>query len=272
MNNNTVFDIEQKQDSAEKLAAVANKDPKTVLFAAEFNAIVTKLKELGHVYGLDFKTGINNENPEYVFDVKAPTPVETQLTGTFSFNGFQINGNETLMLSELSNGATIKVVSTGNTYVLDFINNDIEAYSFNGGDLFTDEICVITVSETKYFNFLELLKSYSQFGKTVRENNEKIVYNKSERIYNESTGSIQEETNLNSGSIYVHSFRVNGTLASQIYIVEENGLLGITVRNNKGFGITFYNNNTIKITGLPTSVPSTPNTLYKDANGFLKIS
>ena len=43
---NTVFDIEQKQDSPEKLAAIANKDPKTVLLAVEFNIVVETIKIL----------------------------------------------------------------------------------------------------------------------------------------------------------------------------------------------------------------------------------
>lgn len=42
---NTVFDIEQKQDSAEKLAAVANKETKYILFADEFNDVARKAVE-----------------------------------------------------------------------------------------------------------------------------------------------------------------------------------------------------------------------------------
>jgi hypothetical protein len=225
------------------------------------------------IKNIDKKIGINKEIPESILDVSLPPPVETPLTGTFSFNGFSITGVNTLMLSELSNEATIKVVSTGNTYDLDMIMSDTLAYASSGGDLFTDEACVVVISETKYFDFMELLKSYVQFGNTTRENNEKVVYNKSERIYNESTGSIQQETNLTSGNSSSHSFRVNGTLAANIYILEEGGLLGITVRNAIGHGITYFSNNTIKITGLPTSVPQAgSNILYKDSNGFLKIA
>lgn len=270
--SNSVFDIEQKQDSAEKLAAVANKDPKTVLFAAEFNAIVTKLKELGHVYGLDFKTGINNENPEYVLDVKAPTPVETQLTGTFSFDGMIITGIDTLMLSEIQSGGTIKVLSTGEEYVVEFIDNDTLAFSFTGGNPFNNEICVIVVSNGNYFNLLGLLKSFLNFGETTRENNEKVVYNKSEKIYNSTSQSIYIETNIPSGGHYSHSIRRNGRSVANLYIVEENGLTGLRITDNNGYGITFYSDHTIKITGLTTAIPTQPNFLYKDSNGFLKIS
>lgn len=42
---NTVFDIEQKQDSSEKLAAVADKEPKYILFADEFNDVARKAVE-----------------------------------------------------------------------------------------------------------------------------------------------------------------------------------------------------------------------------------
>ena len=42
---NTVFDIEQKQDSAEKLAAVADKETKYILFAGEFNDVARKAVE-----------------------------------------------------------------------------------------------------------------------------------------------------------------------------------------------------------------------------------
>jgi hypothetical protein len=225
------------------------------------------------ILNIDKKIGINKEIPESIFDIELPPPVDIPLTGTFSLAAGLITGVNTLMLSELSNEATIKVVSTGNTYDLDMIMSDTLAYASSGGDLFTDEACVVVISETKYFDFMELLKSYVQFGNTTRENNEKVVYNKSERIYNESTGSIQQETNLTSGNSSSHSFRVNGTLAANIYILEEGGLLGITVRNAIGHGITYFSNNTIKITGLPTSVPQAgSNILYKDSNGFLKIA
>lgn len=270
--SNSVFDIEQKQDSAEKLAAVANKDPKTVLFAAEFNAIVTKLKELGHVYGLDFKTGINNENPEYVFDVKAPTPVETQLTGTFSFDGMMITGLDTLMLSELQSGGTIKVVSTGEEYVIDFVESDTQAYCFSGGNLFENQVCILTVSIVKYLNLFGLLRSSSNLEETIRENNEKVVYNKSERIYNNTSQSIAIETNLPRGGYYSNTLRRGGSLVANLYIVEESGLTGLRITNGNNHSITFYSNNTIKIIGLTTTIPTQPNFLYKDSNGFLKIS
>ena len=42
---NTVFDIEQKQDSAEKLLAVADKETKYILFADEFNDVARKAIE-----------------------------------------------------------------------------------------------------------------------------------------------------------------------------------------------------------------------------------
>lgn len=42
---NTIFDIEQKQDSPEKLAAVANKETKYILFANEFNDVARKAVE-----------------------------------------------------------------------------------------------------------------------------------------------------------------------------------------------------------------------------------
>ena len=42
---NTVFDIEQKQDSAEKLLAVADKETKYILFADEFNDVARKAVE-----------------------------------------------------------------------------------------------------------------------------------------------------------------------------------------------------------------------------------
>lgn len=40
-----VFDIEEKEDSREKLEAVANVDTKNILFAAEFNAVVKSAKK-----------------------------------------------------------------------------------------------------------------------------------------------------------------------------------------------------------------------------------
>ncbi|GEM_PF-5858097 len=42
---NTVFDIEQKQDSAEKLLAVADKETRYILFADEFNDVARKAVE-----------------------------------------------------------------------------------------------------------------------------------------------------------------------------------------------------------------------------------
>ena len=41
----TVFDIEQKQDSAERLLAVADKETKYILFADEFNDVARKAVE-----------------------------------------------------------------------------------------------------------------------------------------------------------------------------------------------------------------------------------
>ena len=43
--SNSVFDIEQKQDSAEKLLAVADKETKYILFADEFNDVARKAIE-----------------------------------------------------------------------------------------------------------------------------------------------------------------------------------------------------------------------------------
>ena len=52
---NTVFDIEQKQDSAEKLLAVADKETKYILFADEFNDVARKAVEAAiHNIELDF--------------------------------------------------------------------------------------------------------------------------------------------------------------------------------------------------------------------------
>ena len=53
--NNTIFDIEQKQDSAERLLAVADKEPRYILFADEFNKVVRKTVESAiHNIELDF--------------------------------------------------------------------------------------------------------------------------------------------------------------------------------------------------------------------------
>ena len=52
---NTVFDIEQKQDSAERLLAVADKEPRYILFADEFNKVARKTVESAiHNIELDF--------------------------------------------------------------------------------------------------------------------------------------------------------------------------------------------------------------------------
>ncbi len=51
----TVFDIEQKQDSAERLLAVADKEPRYILFADEFNKVARKTVESAiHNIELDF--------------------------------------------------------------------------------------------------------------------------------------------------------------------------------------------------------------------------
>lgn len=218
------------------------------------------------------KVGINNETPEYTLDIQNEPAVETQLTGTFSFDGMIITGLDTLMLSEIQRGGTIKVLSTGNEYVVELIMSDTQAYCFSGGNLFENQVCIITVSNGNYFNLLGLLKSFLNFGETTRENNEKVVYNKSEKIYNSTGQNIQIETNLPSGGYYSHSIRRNGSLVASLYIVEENGLTGLRIADNNGYGITFYSDHTIKITGLTTAIPPQPNFLYKDSNGFLKIS
>lgn len=218
------------------------------------------------------KIGIHNETPEYTLDIQNEPAVETQLTGTFSFDGMMITGLDTLMLSEIQSGGTIKVLSTGEEYVVDFIMSDTDAFSFSGGNQFNNEICVITVSNGKYLNVFGLLKSFLNFGETTRENNEKVVYNNSEKIYNSTGQNIQIETNLLSGGYYSHAIRRNGILVANLYIVEENGLTGLRIADNSGHGITFYSNHTIKITGLTTAIPPQPNFLYKDSNGFLKIS
>lgn len=65
---NTVFDIEQKQDSAEKLAAVANKETKYILFAGEFNDVARKAVESAiDNIGLEFSW--SKKKNEFINDV-----------------------------------------------------------------------------------------------------------------------------------------------------------------------------------------------------------
>lgn len=64
----TVFDIEQKQDSAEKLAAVAGKETKYILFAGEFNDVARKAVESAiDNIGLEFSW--SKKKDEFINDV-----------------------------------------------------------------------------------------------------------------------------------------------------------------------------------------------------------
>ncbi|MEG3973475.1 hypothetical protein QT970_02500, partial [Microcoleus sp. herbarium8] len=137
--------IEPKEDSAEKLAAVAGKPTKNVLFASEVNAMVAainaKQDELKILLERNGNVGVYNEDPEYILDCKVPPPIEKTLTGTFSFNGSVFTGVGTLMLSEIGNKGVIKVLSTGVTYQIDYVFSNTEAYSFfGGGTLFSNEV------------------------------------------------------------------------------------------------------------------------------------
>lgn len=65
---NTVFDIEQKQDSAEKLLAVADKETKYILFAGEFNDVARKAVESAiDNIGLEFSW--SKKKDEFINDV-----------------------------------------------------------------------------------------------------------------------------------------------------------------------------------------------------------
>ena len=65
---NTVFDIEQKQDSAEKLAAVANKETKYILFAGEFNDVARKAVESA-IDNIDLEFSWSKKKNEFINDV-----------------------------------------------------------------------------------------------------------------------------------------------------------------------------------------------------------
>ena len=78
---NTVFDIEQKQDSAEKLLAVADKETKYILFADEFNDVARKAVESAiHNIELDFSwSNFKNQKQYNVNGIKQVHLLRMQL-------------------------------------------------------------------------------------------------------------------------------------------------------------------------------------------------
>jgi hypothetical protein len=77
---NTVFDIEQKQDSAEKMAAVAGKETKYILFAGEFNDVARKALEAAvENVKVDFSWSNKPEHFSTVGDKTLNYIIKTQL-------------------------------------------------------------------------------------------------------------------------------------------------------------------------------------------------
>lgn len=104
-----VSDIEKKEDSAEKLAAVAGMNPKNILFATEFNMVVDQvIKNSSRVFNtgelLTFKLSTNMkdaplEPADFVVGVIEDQFIIGQLLPSGVGNPFQIGSYKIILTS-----------------------------------------------------------------------------------------------------------------------------------------------------------------------------
>ena len=174
------FDIEQKQDSPERLAAIAGKPHNTLIFADEFNKIVSAIKYIRDNYvlkSLSGKIGINNTNPQYVLDVANLPIVITPITGILSLENYTLTGVGSLFTTELQQYSFIRNVATGKIYTVESILSDTEAFCFfdveydQNGDIdlsltnFQNQKCEVLVINQNLFNVNDEFRIvYNQWG------------------------------------------------------------------------------------------------------------
>ncbi|MGY0426002.1 MAG: hypothetical protein ACWIPI_04115, partial [Polaribacter sp.] len=86
------------------------------------------------------KIAINKEEPTSVLDVANTASIDTPLSGTFSFNGFELTGTGTLMTSEIDSSKKYKMPNGDivEGYYFD-VQGDTNGYYFNATPAFTDE-------------------------------------------------------------------------------------------------------------------------------------
>lgn len=279
--------VETKVDTQEKLAAVAGKPTNNFLFAYEINEIVAEINkkqyQLKILLEKNESVGIHNDNPEYVLDVKNKPDEVIQLTGTFSYDPItsKVSGIGTLMLTEtdVNNPLNIiTVLSTGQEVRLDMVISNKEAYDFMGGDAFTDEVCVVTKVNKKLLNINDVFKVgedadvYGEVAGRLDAHFVRTLNNIRDKI---TAGSYSSEINLSEGGYMLLRFmRANNYKIDMGYDIDPfSGMYRLTIKTVGGSNaISFFDNGSIGINGLTTTVPTKPDIIYKDANGFLKIS
>jgi hypothetical protein len=226
------------------------------------------------------KLAINKQEAEYALDVANSPDIEHPFTGTLSFDGFMFNGIGTLFLSEYQTGYLIKVISTGEVYVPDFLWSDTQGMADGSNyNTFSNEACIFIQRNGKLVNLMNLLKFYkNEWGSINKDNNE---FKKNDNQY-----SIVRNSAPNGGGGYHNiedkvDIKVNTSYQKQF----KSPLGNFSMRFNDSYGlakmsleymgggvrtkISIDSNSDIKVEGLKTTNQGA-NILYKE-NGFLKI-
>jgi hypothetical protein len=188
-----------------------------------------------------------------------------------------INGSNTLFLSELMRGSEIKVISTGETLVVDHVMSDTQAYCMMGGNQFNNEEVSTISHKPNIANFSDILKVLKNFGNPLDS-----VIEINGRILNKN-GIVENQTdNFN---VWANNYGPDGgqmgggfsfprgdpKFSWSVSKDYNDGKYWWKIADSSGsHQLGFSQNGDIIIKGLPSS-PSVPNQLYKDSNGFLKI-
>jgi hypothetical protein len=223
------------------------------------------------------KLGLNKDEPNYVIDV-GDSMTESPCSGTVSWSGGYFTGVGTAFTTEFVNGATLQVISTGETYTI-AIASDTQAYQMGAvGAQFSNEACVFIVPNKNFLNILDLVKLFiNNDGKSVLENNEFLRYNNQRNVYR--TGAPD-----GFGGVYkIDDYVVGGAKNYRKFFNNDHGSNSITfgssqdgstsefgvIANALATGAFIDGNGVIRLKDLPTTSQGA-DTLYKE-NGFLKI-
>jgi hypothetical protein len=224
------------------------------------------------------KVAINKEDAEYALDVaNTPSIDTTTLSGTFSFDGFELTGTGTLMTSEIVPSKNYKMPNGDIVPSHDFlVVGDTSSYFFNAHPPFTDQTIHEVVVNSTLLNLFDLLK----IEKTGTDQNQTIKFlaNKltegdylTDKVKGKSIVNISDLQDITGE--YAHLFRVLGNQKIKVLFRKKSGVfrLEVAIEGNGVRRFSITENGDIILEGLPISAPAGSNQLYKDSNGFLKI-
>ena len=229
------------------------------------------------------KVAINRDEADYALDVGVKT-TETPLTGTASFNGFEIVGVGTSFLSELNNRDSV-LLEDGQIIAIHSINNDTSAYSFSGGNPANSGVLKKVIVDEKLFNLQDVLQILRKSANNIYNNSELNFIGNANINRHADQGIIKDtvKTDTN-GNPYIVEY-IQGMVFGSIQRIykdtndnskfrtlfsRDNGTYNLTIECNGIKTLKIWEDGAIEIIGLPTTSQGS-NKLYRDTNGFLKI-